>query len=616
MTGPTRSYPRLTAGVAGVSLVALGLAAPPAAAAETSRPVLTLPAGASGGTYSWDTPDDSVTAKASDVVGQVTATQPVRIVTVRTVAGRPTVTTRTVTGRASATAAVTAAQADDATVSVGIDHVLRLTETTSNDPYRASQWALTALGAEKTWTATTGTGVTVAVVDTGVQRNHPDLAGTVLSGVDLVGDVPSSTDGSNDENGHGTHVAGIVGAIANNKVGVAGLAPGVTILPVRVLDGDGAGYDSAIAQGIVKAVDRGAAVINLSVGGTEAGAAASAVRYALGKNVIVVAAAGNERQDGNAISYPAADAGVIGVAATDSTNKDAPFSNTGSYVDLAAPGVGIWSTFKGSTYKQLSGTSMATPYVSAAAALAKAVSPGLTPATMTTLLQNTATDIGVAGRDDATGYGLVNPYAAVCSLTSCGGSAPTTPPTTEPTTPTNPVASAFRLTTGSGKTVTAGTTISIAGTLTSAGAPLSGAYAEFCVRIAPAKTFDCTAATTGADGSIRVSGTATATTSIYLTYPGDAGTTASRTATATYPVAARVALRAGTKSVTATVAPARGQVVKLDRWTGKAWSLVTGKKVTASGAASFTKLKTGTYRVRVGATTSTVASTSGSLKVK
>ncbi|WP_344649779.1 S8 family serine peptidase, partial [Cryptosporangium japonicum] len=552
------------------------------------------------------------------LVGSVRADQPVRIVTVRTVGGRPTVTTSTVTGRAKATAVVTAAQADDATVSVGVDRVLRLTDTTSNDPYRASQWALTTLGAEKTWPASTGTGVTVAVVDTGVQRNHPDLAGTVLAGVDLVGDVPTSTDGSNDENGHGTHVAGIVGAIANNQKGVAGLAPGVKILPVRVLDGDGAGYDSDIAQGIVKAVDRGVAVVNLSVGGTEAGATASAVKYALSKNVVVVAAAGNERQDGNAISYPAADAGVIGVAATDSTNTDAPFSNTGSYVDLAAPGVGIWSTFKGSTYKQLSGTSMATPYVSAAAALAKSVSPGLTPATMTTLLQSTATDIGKAGRDDATGYGLVNPYAAVCSLVSCDGSTPAPTPTTEPTTPVDPVTTAFRLTTGGGRTVTAGTTISIAGKLTNSatGAPLAGAYAEFCVRIAPATGFRCTAATTGADGTVRVSGIATANTWVYLTYPGDGGTAASRTATAAYPVAARVTLRAGTKSVTATLDPARGQLVKLDRWTGKTWALVTGKTVTAAGSASFTKLKAGTYRVRVGASSSTVASVSGSLRVK
>ena len=365
----------------------------------------------------------------------------------------------------------------------------------------------------------------------------------------------------------------------------------------------------------MQAVDRGAAVLNLSVGGTEAGATGAAVKYALSKNVIVVAAAGNERQDGNAISYPAADDGVLGVAAIDSTNKDAPFSNTGAYVDLAAPGVGIFSTYKGSTYKQLSGTSMATPYVAAAAALAKSVSPGLTPAAVTTLLQNTATDLGPAGRDDSTGYGLVDPYAAVCSLVACGT---TTPPVIDPPPPATPAATAFGLTTGTGSTVTAGTRVTVRGTLTDAttGAALGGVPAETCVRTAPATTFRCTATTTAADGSAAWSATPSATTWVYLAYRGTGTSASSRTVTAAYPVASRVTLRAGTKSVTATVAPAAGQVVKLDRWTGTAWALVTGKKVTAAGSASFTALKAGTYRVRVAASSSTVASTSGSLRVR
>lgn len=605
---------------AGVPQVTSASAAP---AAPVAAPALHGAAGsATTSVRGWTTPDASVTAPAPAVVGAVAPGQPVRIVTVRSVGGRPAVTTRTVTGPDSATAAVASAQEDDTTLSVGVDRVLHLTDvTTSNDKYRTAQWALTTLRAEKTWTVTTGVGasgtpVTVAVVDTGVQRNHPDLAGVVLSGIDLVADNPASTDGSNDENGHGTHVAGIVGAIANNSIGVAGLAPGVRILPVRVLDGDGSGYDSDVADGIVKAVDRGAGVINLSVGGgTEAGATGQAVKYALSKNVVVVAAAGNERQDGNAISYPAADDGVIGVAATDSSNKDAPFSNTGAYVDLAAPGVSIWSTYKGSTYKALSGTSMATPYVSAAAALARSVAPGLTPAAVTDLLERTATDLDAPGRDDATGYGLVDPYAAVCSLVSCDPGS--TPPTTGPTTPAAPAASVFGLTTGPGRTVVAGTSIAVSGTLTDAasGAPLAGRAAEICVRTAPATTFGCVTAVTAADGSLGVTGSPTATTWIYLVFRGTGENAASRTATAAYPVTARVTLRAGSKSLTATVSPARGQKVNLDRWTGTAWTPVTSKTVAQSGSVQFTKLKPATYRVRVGATNSTAASTSGSLKV-
>ncbi|WP_345733760.1 S8 family serine peptidase, partial [Cryptosporangium minutisporangium] len=482
---PTRTFPRrarLTAGIAGLSLaagsvagviaVAGGGSATVAAPAPTGAPPTTVagPAGASGsapagapttdartgtaatgtGRTDWDAPAANVTAAPASVVGDVAANQPVRIVTVRSVDGRPSVVTTTVNGRASATAAVAAAQRDATTVSVGVDRVLRLS-VTSDDPRRAAQWALTTLRAEQTWTATTGKTVTVAVVDTGVQASHPDLAGSVLSGVDLVRDDPKSIDGSKDDNGHGTHVAGIIAAVANNRIGVAGLAPGAKILPVRVLDGDGAGYDSDIADGIVRAVDRGATVVNLSIGGTEAGATSYAVRYALSKNVVVVAAAGNEREEGNPVSYPAADAGVIGVAATDWSDTDAPFSNTGDYVDVAAPGVGIWSTYRGSTYKQLSGTSMATPYVAAAAALIRAVSPDLTPAAVGSLLERTATDLGTVGRDDATGHGLVDPYAAVCSLVTCGGSttptagptgSPTSSPTTSPSPSTSPTAPA------------------------------------------------------------------------------------------------------------------------------------------------------------------------------
>ena len=437
--------------------------APPTAAAPAPDMAVRAPTPAGTTAGRWDTRTASVDAAPASIVAGAPEHGSVRVVTVSTVDRQPRITTRTTSGRRAAEAAVAAAQREPGTVSVGVDRVLHAADVTtpdnsattgptstgptstgvgptadavplSDDADRPDQWALTLLRAEQTWTRSTGTGVTVAVIDTGVEAGHPDLNGTVLPGLDLVGSGDSAdgsgaadstvrtASGSDDENGHGTHVAGILAAVAGNGIGIAGLAPGVKILPVRALDADGAGYDSVIADGITQAVDHGASVLNLSLGGTDSGATATAVKYASSKGAVVVAAAGNERNAGNGVSYPAADPGVIGVAASTMQNTDASFSNTGSYVDLAAPGVQIWSTYKGDAYKVLSGTSMATPYVAAAAALVKSVAPTMTPGAITTLLERTATDLGAAGRDDATGYGLVDPYAAVCSVVACAGS--------------------------------------------------------------------------------------------------------------------------------------------------------------------------------------------------
>ncbi|SHN47460.1 S8 family serine peptidase [Cryptosporangium aurantiacum] len=692
MTEPTprtrRPGARFTAGVAGLAglgLVAGVVAAPSTVLAEgapdpvtTTVPVtpVTTPAapattlaGAAGrataAPVTWSKPGASVTAPPESVVAGVSADERVRIVTVRNVDGKPVVSTRAVTGREAAAAAVADSQEDAGTVSVGVDQVVRIADAepapttaaaaapttaapttsaaaTSTDTLRSGQWALTRLRAEDTWARTTGGSVLVAVVDSGVQANHPDLAGRVVSGVDLVRDT-SSTDGSYDPNGHGTHVAGIIGAIANNNQGIAGLAPGATILPVRVLGANGSGYSSAVATGIIESVDRNAAVINMSLGSsTRDSAITSAVQYALSKNVTVIASAGNSRMSGNPVNWPAAETGVIGVAATDSADQDASFSNTGSYVDIAAPGVAIVSTYRGSAYVSMNGTSMAAPYVAATAALAKAVSPGLTPAAMTTLLQNTATDLGTAGRDNAFGYGLVNPYAAVCSLGGCAATpapttspapttpAPTTPapttspaPTTRPTTPPKPTAPAkttFTLTSGSGKKITAGTAVTVTATLTSGSTrtptPLPNAAIHVCVRTAPATKFTCEAGQTDAGGTARYSASPNTATTVYFTHPGGTGTTASKSATASYPVIATAQLvtqAGGTLAVT--VNPAAGQVLTLDRWTGKTWAKVTTKKVSAAGQASFTGLTAGSYRVRVPASGSALGSTSGAVTV-
>ncbi|MCW2776408.1 MAG: peptidase, partial [Frankiales bacterium] len=279
------------------------------------------------------------------------------------------------------------------------------------DRYRPLQWGLDTLHAEQSWTTATGTGVVVAVVDTGVQGDHPDLVGQVLPPIDLV--EPSATRTvSIDPNGHGTHVAGIVAAATGNGIGVAGLAPGARVLPVRVLDADGSGYDDDVAEGVVRAVDAGAQVVNLSLGGPEqSDLLEAAVQYALAHGVVVVSAAGNEGLTGSPVEYPAATPGVLAVGATDSADQLASFSSTGSFVDLVAPGVSIASTGNGGQYWYLDGTSMAAPFVSASAALL--LSAHVPAAQVAQRLQETARDLGAPGRDDRFGSGLVDVVAAL-----------------------------------------------------------------------------------------------------------------------------------------------------------------------------------------------------------
>jgi type VII secretion-associated serine protease mycosin len=282
----------------------------------------------------------------------------------------------------------------------------------TNDPLRAEQWALDKTSFQATWTTTEGTGVIIAVVDSGVRADHEDLNGMVLPGIDLV----SGGDGRTDPNGHGTHVAGIIAAQAGNARGIAGAAPDVRILPVRVLGADGSGQSSNVAAGIVWAADRGARVINISLGGSSpSDGMLDAMNYAIAKGAVVVAAAGNNGTTGNQPVYPAAYGPAIAVGAVEANLMHASFSSTGSYIDLSAPGADIVSTWSSTpnAYARMGGTSMAAPFVSASAALLIAANPGQTAVQARAALEQTASDLGAAGRDDVYGFGLVDPRAAV-----------------------------------------------------------------------------------------------------------------------------------------------------------------------------------------------------------
>jgi type VII secretion-associated serine protease mycosin len=280
----------------------------------------------------------------------------------------------------------------------------------TNDPLRAQQWPLDQTSYEATWPTTRGGGVVVAVIDTGVRADHEDLAGAVLPGLDLV----APGDGRIDPHGHGTHVAGIIAAAANNGRGVAGAAPDARILPIRVLDATGAGNASKVATGIVWAVQHGARVVNLSLGGTvPSDGLLEAVDYATANGVLVVAAGGNGGAGGAAV-YPAAFAPALAVSAVDAFRARASFSTAGAYIDVAAPGVGIVSTYGSApdAYASANGTSMATPYASAAAALVFAANPALTADQARTLVEQAAIDLGGPGRDPEFGFGLVDPRLA------------------------------------------------------------------------------------------------------------------------------------------------------------------------------------------------------------
>jgi hypothetical protein len=285
---------------------------------------------------------------------------------------------------------------------------------TGGDPLLDQQWGLTAIGAPSVWSVTRGAGITVAVIDSG-SGPHPDLDANLDAGRTMFGSIDSVGVLDIDNAGHGSHVAGIIAAVANNAIGGSGVAPQSRILPIRVLDAQGSGDSKDVSKAVRYAVDSGTKVINLSLGGaTESTSLTAAIQYAVDRNVLVVAAAGNGAAD-SPPKWPAASDLALAVTAVDRNNSVTSFDQRGDYIDLAAPGASILSTAS-NDYKIQSGTSMAAAFVTGAAALLFAAQPSITAAQVRDVLQRTATDIGAPGRDTTFGYGLINLVAAFAEL--------------------------------------------------------------------------------------------------------------------------------------------------------------------------------------------------------
>ena len=294
----------------------------------------------------------------------------------------------------------------------------------STQPAEVLEWGVDRVDAELAWATSRGLGVNVAIIDTGIDKDHADLVDNLKGGVNFVSKSPVKPADPNkwdDDNGHGTHVAGIVAA-RDNEIGVIGTAPEAYLWAVKVLDRNGSGYTSDVIDGITWAKNNGMQVINMSLGsGTDVQALHDAVDVAYAAGVVIVAAAGNSGDgDGstNEVIYPAKYSSVIAVAATAVDDSTPSWSAEGEEIELAAPGVSIRSTWNDGLYNTISGTSMAAPHVAGVVALALATAvqtaydvdlDGLwDPAEVRAALQATADDLGAAEHDNFYGYGLVD----------------------------------------------------------------------------------------------------------------------------------------------------------------------------------------------------------------
>ncbi|MET8359922.1 type VII secretion-associated serine protease mycosin [Micromonospora sp. NPDC005171] len=278
-------------------------------------------------------------------------------------------------------------------------------------PRRAEQWYLDELRIDQVHKVSTGRGVVVAVLDSGVEASHPDLRGQVLSGGRSYG---ASGDGRADEDGHGTHIAGIIAA-KGGPDGVDGIAPGAKILPIKLRKGTGANSEAAVALGIRMAVDDGAKVINMSFGGPGVASPqeASAIKYALDHDVVVVGSAGNTANGRTALSNPANTPGVIAVTGTTKGGKFWSGSVQGPEAVVAAPGDSVYNITNEAGYGWGDGTSDSSAIVSGLAALIRAKYPDLSAPSVINRIIRTARDAGPSGRDPQYGFGVIDPMKAL-----------------------------------------------------------------------------------------------------------------------------------------------------------------------------------------------------------
>jgi len=297
---------------------------------------------------------------------------------------------------------------------------------TSNDPYLGSEWHLNKIGATMAWDKTQGAGVTIAILDSGVDASHPDLAGRMVAGYNFYDGNTNTADVC----GHGTKVAGSAAATLNNAAGVAGVAGQAKIMPLRIAynsSGTCYGWISDIASAVTYAADHGVRIANISYAAMPATASVvSAASYMKSKGGLVFVSAGNLNKDEGYSPTTS----MIAVSATDSADNRSSFSSYGAFVSLSAPGSGIYTTVQGGGYGAVSGTSFASPVAAAVGALVMSANPSLTAAQVENILFTTAVDLGTAGRDIYFGYGRVNAAAAV---QKAGGTTTIVTDTTRPT---------------------------------------------------------------------------------------------------------------------------------------------------------------------------------------
>lgn len=304
-------------------------------------------------------------------------------------------------------------------------------DTVPNDPGFGNQWGHTHIGSVAAWDVSTGgTEVTIAILDSGIDSGHPDLAAKIVAGYDFVDDDADP----HDLHGHGTHVAGIAAATTDNAVGIAGTSWGARIMPIRVLDENASGTTADFTDGITWATQHGASILNLSLGGPNySQAMQDAIDAAHAAGVLVIAAMGNYRTSGNPTNYPAACNHVLAVSATGPDGTWAYYSQYGPHCDLAAPGGemsyyhdpdGIYSTTPtysctlsglgySLNYDRLQGTSQAAPFVAGVAAILRGLQPSAGPDAIEGILEQTANDLGPAGWDPDYGWGMLNASAAL-----------------------------------------------------------------------------------------------------------------------------------------------------------------------------------------------------------